>query len=287
MVGVYDNLIVLGGNNDRGSTLIVYRAEDGRQLINQSYGGFPQRRLNTLTVNPEGYLAAVHSDSIDLFDLGSGATAPIASLQGPNPAAFAGTRTQDQVQFCADKLLVMVVEDRPQVRMFDAMTLQPVRITDRKTQQQVERQIMPVYQEGMREGDVARMYVQKDRLLLRAGRDFMVYLVPTPDATPWQRPREPAPARSAMSSQSPLFVRDGVLIFDWPQNLVGQPIASPRVQYFRRELLESGREAGTLLGEFNLSRGNAKMLDRVQPVDGGIYTVWTDGTLAFYPSRKE
>ena len=56
---------------------------------------------------------------------------------------------------------------------------------------------------------------------------------------------------------------------------------------FRREQLQNGRETGTLLAEFNLARGNAKMLDSVQPVDGGLYTVWTDGTLAFYPTRKE
>ena len=136
----------------------------------------------------------------------------------------------------------------------------------------------------MREGEQAQMYVQKDRLLLRAGRDFMVYRVPVPDATPWSRPREPG--KASMSTQSPLFVKEGILIFDWPERMVGQAVSSPRVQYFKREVFDTGRETGTLLGEFNLSRGKAKMLDSVQAVDGGVYTAWTDGTLVFYPSRK-
>jgi outer membrane protein assembly factor BamB len=289
MVGVYDNLLIFGGNNESGSNLVVYRAEDGSQVINQSYSGPIQRRLNAFAVSREGYLATVHSDFINLFDLGSGDASPVATFDGEAQSAFAATRSQPQVQFCADKLLVLVNDGRSQqVRMFDALTLEPAKITDNKTRQQVPRQIMPIFQDGMRQGELARMYVQKDRLLLRAGRDFMVYRVPVPDATPWARPRDPSSVKAAMSSQSPLFVRDGIVVFDWPEKQqVGQAIASPRVQYFKRDALGDGREIGTLLGEFNVSRPNSKMLDRVQPVNGGVYTVWTDGTLTFYPARNE
>lgn len=287
MFGVYDNLLVLGGNTESESNLIVYRADDGSQLLSQSYSGSSNRRLNTLSISKEGYLAAVHNDFINLFDLGSGDPSPLATFDGQGQNTFEGTRSQDQVQFCADKLLVLVNGERAQqVRMFDALTLEPTKVTDAKTKQQVERQLMPIYRDGIRQGESARMYVHKDRLLLRAGRDFMVYRVPVPDATPWQRHGDPLPTRMAMSSQSPLFVQGGILLFDWPEKQVGQPISSPRVQFYQRDVHEGGRETGTLLDEFNLSRQNAKMLDHVQPVDGGIYTVWSDGSLAFYPSRK-
>lgn len=289
-VAVYDDLIALSGNNDNSSRLVVYRGRDGAQVINQSYTGAPQRRLNTLQVSREGYLAAVHADFIDVFDLGSGDSAPIATFDGQGQFIFAATRSQDQVQFCADKLLVMVNDPNrgQQVRMFDTLTLQPTTVVDPKTRQTVERQLLPLSPDGVKPGaPSAQMYVQKDRLLLRNGRDFTMHMVPAPDAFSWQRPRDSSAEKLTMSSQSPLFVRDGVLIVDWPERQRGQPNASPHLQYFKRERLDNGRESGRILDDFNLARDNAKMFDRVQAVNGGLVTVWTDGVMSFYPTRKK
>jgi outer membrane protein assembly factor BamB/tetratricopeptide (TPR) repeat protein len=290
MVAVYDDLVVLGGNNETSSTLSVYRAADGSQVINQTYSGAMTRRLNTVGVSREGYLAAVHNDFIDVFDLGSGDASPIATFDGQGQSLFAATRSQDQVQFCGGKLLVMINDaGRPQqVRMYDATTLEPVTVLDEKTRLQVDRTFTPSFTDGLKPSDpTARMYIQKDRMLLRAGRDFSVFRVPVPDAASWSRPRDPSPDKGVMSSQSPIFVRDGILIFDWPEKQLAQPVPSPQVQYFRRDLLPDGRESGTLVAEFDLSRRDAKMYDRVQVVDGGIYTMWTDNVLSFYPARKE
>lgn len=287
MVGVYNDLFVAGGNDESSSTLIAYRISDGEQMLSQSYNGSIGRRLNTISVSPEGLLAAVHFDSIDVFDLDGGDAGPIATFEGQGQNLFAETTAQERVQFCGDKLLVLIGRAGmpQQVRLYSALTLEPVTVSDEKTKQKIERQFTPSFPGGLRQNEPsARMYVHKDRLLLRGGRHFTVFNVLANDATPWARMDDGS--RDTMNSQSPMLVRDGVFIVNWPPDALNGTTASPGFEYYQREAGKDGRESGRVLAEFPLQRKNARMLDRVQPVNGGFYTVWSDGVLCFVPNRK-
>ncbi len=286
MIGVWDDVVVFGGNDESSSTLTAYRAEDGEQLLSQTASGPIQKRLNTFSVSPEGTLAAVHFDSIELFDLAAGTDEPIATFAGQNQNLFAYTSAQERVQFCGDKLLVLTGSAGvPQkVCMYDALTLEPVVVTDTKTNQRVERSFTPTFPDGLKPNEPsARMYVYKDRLLLRGGRGFTVSSVLVPDAATWSRILDDS--SDVMNSQSPMLVRNGVLIINWPQNALGGNASSPGVEYYKREMMPEGRENSRVLALFDLKRDGAKMVDTVQPVNGGFYTIWSDGVLSFIPSR--
>lgn len=288
MVGTYDDLFVAGGNDESSSTLIAFRARDGEAVLSQTYSGPLQRRLNAIGVSPEGFLAAVHNDSIDVFDLDTDDDSPIATFDGQGQMIFADTNASEKVQFCGDKLLVLVgrAGTPQQVRMFDALSLEPVAVSDEKTNQRIERQFTPSFPDGLRPGEAsARMYVHKDRLLLRGGRGFTVFAVLTRDASTWSRMLDGS--RNTMNSQSPILVRDGVLIVNWPPDSLNGTSPVAGIEYYKRETLDDGREVSIVLAEFKLTRPDARMLDSVQAVNGGFYTVWTDGVLSFVPSRTK
>lgn len=286
MVGQYGDQIVLGGNDDNGSNLLILQSGDGRELLRRKFTGSPGARMNTLAVSSEGYLALVQADAIQLIDLGSGSFEPVATVTGKQlnaPMLFEATSQGGQVQFCGDRLLVTVgTIGTQQVRMFDLLTLEPIRVTDDRTRQRVERNFVPNVPGGQRQNDQVQMIVHRDRLLLRTGRAMTVYGVLMPDAYPWSLADVGNPAIT-LNSQSPLLVNGGVMIARWPADMLLQTAPAPIIEFYKRTTQPDGREVAMVLTEFTLKRPNARMQDKIQAVNGGFYTVWSDGVLQFIP----
>jgi hypothetical protein len=204
-------------------------------------------------------------------------------------APFMASRSPDHVQFCGDKLLVLAdgTTTAASVRSFDLPKLTPTFTTDSKTKQRIERRYLPRFAKDQRvDTDVIEIAVHKDRLYVLTSRFMTSYpVLDAPGELAWSPASSDAPR--ALSLQSPMFVRDGALTIGWPKDFVGQAAANADLQLYDRRAVGDEGESGMCVEQLELKRRNAKLIDKFQPVDGGVYYTTNDGTLIFLPGKPK
>jgi hypothetical protein len=106
---------------------------------------------------------------------------------------------------------------------------------------------------------------------------------PAESAWPRVLPDQP----STLSIGSPMLVREGVLLIGWPNDFVGETAPAARAELYSRQTYDGKHESGMCVEDAELSKRGGKIVDRFQPVNGGLYYMTTDGSLVFLPGKPK
>lgn len=294
---VVDDVVVFSTTDELRSRLIALDAATGAPTLQQAFtGNGAQARIVNVAVSPEGWAVVVFANRLLTFDLLSGQQTPVAEKvvpTGGNFPPFRFSRSDGHVAVAGGR--VMVLADLPMpnsnmvaessVRQYDAGTLEPVTTQNRANGQRIETRLVPRYPAGGRTGnETLSMAAHGDRLYLSTGTSMTSYplfaeTAGNARAASWERlmvDDRPTP----MSKQSPMLVKDGLVIVGWPVRFAGQPTPSAKLELYERE-------SQSLAALTELGRSGSKVGDNFQPVNGGIYYATSDGTLVFVPGMKE